>query len=71
MSAYVIFIKTVHVNYQLEMQVDATTAAHRKIHKEDRRSEVMKWNFDNWRQCEQLTKVLGRDGEISEGLYEV
>lgn len=46
---YVTFIKTVYVSYQLEIQVDGTTTAHGKKHKEDRSSEVMKWNFDNHR----------------------
>lgn len=43
------YIKTALINYQLEIQVGATTAAHRKVHKEYRSSEVMNWHFDNCR----------------------
>lgn len=36
-------VKIVHINYQLEFQVDATTAAPRKLHKEKSGNELAFW----------------------------
>ena len=43
-----ISIKIVHINHQLEFQVDATISAPRKLHEENRISDVMNWHFDNF-----------------------